>query len=73
MSKVKVHYTLTLEDGRVIDSSVQRGEPIEFNLGENKVIPGFEKAVKEMTVGEKKTVTIEPKDGYGEIIEDLII
>ena len=61
---VKVDYTLTLEDGTVYDTSSGK-EPIEFTIGENKLIPGFEDAVKGMKVGETKTVTIPPEEGYG--------
>jgi FKBP-type peptidyl-prolyl cis-trans isomerase 2 len=61
---VKVDYTLTLEDGTVYDTSSGK-EPIEFIIGENKVIPGFEDAVRGMEVGETKTVTIPPEEGYG--------
>jgi len=61
---VKVDYTLTLEDGTVYDTSSGK-EPIEFTIGENKVIPGFENAVIGMEVGETKTVTIPPEEGYG--------
>ena len=41
---VKVHYTGKLTDGQVFDSSVKRGEPIEFTMGQGQLIPGFEKA-----------------------------
>jgi FKBP-type peptidyl-prolyl cis-trans isomerase 2 len=63
--KVKVHYTGTLDDGRQFDSSVGR-DPLEFTLGSQQVIPGFDSAVTGMTPGDKKTVTIEPQDAYGE-------
>jgi peptidylprolyl isomerase len=53
---VKVHYTGTLADGSVFDSSLQR-EPLQFKLGCGQVIPGFEQAVLSMNVGETKTVT----------------
>lgn len=68
---VKVDYTLTLEDGTVYDTSSGK-EPIEFIIGENKVIPGFEDAVIGMEVGESKTVTIPPEEGYGMPSADLI-
>ena len=58
--KVAVHYTGTLEDGSVFDSSRERG-PLEFTLGAGEMIPGFENAVWGMKVGETKTVTI-PKN-----------
>jgi peptidylprolyl isomerase len=69
---VKVHYTGTLGDGTVFDTSVER-EPLEFTMGEGKVIPGFEEAVKGMKVGQSKTVTIQANDAYGPHRDDLII
>src|SRR3972149_982719 len=61
---VNVHFTLTI-GGKVVDSS--RGqEPLEFQVGMHQVIPGFEKALKGMKVGEKKTFQLSPDDGYGQ-------
>lgn len=67
-----VHYKGTLDDGSVFDSSYDRGEPIQFVEGRHQMIPGFEKAVIGMQVGEKTTVHIEPKDAYGEYDERKI-
>jgi len=68
---VKVHYTGTLtEEGTVFDSSEDR-EPLEFKLGEGKLIPGFEKAVVGMEEGDETTVEIESGDAYGQRREDL--
>ena len=68
---VKVHYTGTLEDGSVFDTS--RGqEPFEFILGSGNVIPGFDKAVNGMRVGEVKTVTIPADEAYGPYRDDLV-
>ena len=60
--KVKVHYTGTLDDGTTFDSSVERGEPIEFTCMAGQMIPGFDAAVKDMAVGETKTVRIPAAD-----------
>lgn len=62
---VRVHYTGTLEDGTVFDSSVERGEPIEFPLGQGFVIPGWEIGIAEMHVGEKAILTIPSALAYG--------
>ena len=64
--KVKVHYTGTLDDGSKFDSSVDRGEPIEFVCMAGQMIPGFDAAVEDMAVGEKKTVHIPAAEAYGE-------
>jgi peptidylprolyl isomerase len=68
---VKVHYTLKLADGTVYDTSVG-SEPLEFTLGQGKVIPGFEQAVIGMQVGETKTFTIPADQAYGQRSNDLI-
>ena len=68
---VKVHYTGTLEDGTVFDSSLD-SEPLEFTLGAGEMIPGFEEAVKGMQVGQSKTVTIPADKAYGPHHEDII-
>jgi len=68
----QVHYTGTLKDGTVFDTSVGR-EPLEFTLGEGQMIPGFEQAVLGMKIGESKTVTIPADDAYGPHRDDLIL
>jgi len=62
---VKVHYTGTLGDGTVFDSSQGR-DPLDFTVGSGQVIPGFDKAVTGMNVGDSKTFTIPCVDAYGE-------
>lgn len=62
---VRVHYTGTLDDGTVFDSSIGR-EPLEFRAGMGQMIPGFDAAVLEMEVGDKKTVHIPAAEAYGE-------
>ena len=63
---VSVHYTGTLIDGTKFDSSVDRGKPIEFELGKGMVIPGWEKGIEGMKVGEKRKLTIPYDLAYGE-------
>lgn len=62
-SNVTVHYTGTLMDGRMFDSSVKRGEPAQFAVGQ--VIEGWNEALVTMTKGEKRTLIIPPELGYG--------
>jgi FKBP-type peptidyl-prolyl cis-trans isomerase 2 len=68
---VKVHYTGKLESGEVFDSSEGR-EPLEFTVGKGEMIKGFDAAVVGMKVEEKKTVTLEPGEAYGEPKEELV-
>jgi FKBP-type peptidyl-prolyl cis-trans isomerase 2 len=68
---VKVHYTGKFEDGSVFDSSISN-EPISFQIGSKQVIPGFENALLGMTVGESKTVTLTPEEGYGTTRQEMI-
>ena len=68
---VKVDYTGTLENGTVFDTSVG-GEPLNFTLGAGQVIPGFEKAVLGMKVGESKTVTIPADEAYGQYNDNWV-
>ncbi len=70
--KVKVHYTGTLEDGTQFDSSVKR-DPLEFTLGEQQVIDGFDKAVTGMKAGDKKEVKLPPEEAYGPRYEELVL
>mgnify|MGYP001045793763 CR=1 FL=1 len=66
--KVGVGYVGTLDDGTVFDSSL---EPLEFEIGKKMMLPAFENAVVGMNIGDTKTVTIPPKDAYGEYEEGL--
>jgi len=63
---VKVHYTGRLTDGRIFDSSIEaKRDPIEFELGAGRVIPGWERGIAGMCVGEKRILSIPPELGYG--------
>ena len=56
--KVKVHYVGTLTDGKKFDSSRDRGQPFEFDLGEGRVIAGWDEILTKMQIGSTYTVTI---------------
>tara|TARA_Y100001935_G_scaffold224416_1_gene200683 strand:- start:94548 stop:94976 length:429 start_codon:yes stop_codon:yes gene_type:complete len=62
---VKVHYTGKLQNGEVFDSSVER-EPLEFTLGQGQLIPGFEKAIIGLKVGDSTTTNIPSAEAYGD-------
>ncbi len=70
-STLKVNYTGKLSDGQIFDTSEGK-EPIEFTLGEGRLIPGFEKGLIDMKLNEKKTITIVKEEAYGEVNQDLI-
>ncbi|HCK65934.1 MAG TPA: hypothetical protein DHW49_06690 [Anaerolineae bacterium] len=63
---VSVHYTGKFQDGGVFDSSVSRGEPIEFVLGQGMVIKGWDEGIAMMKVGGKAQLIIPPDLAYGE-------
>lgn len=62
---VRIHYTGTLNDGTVFDSSQGR-EPLEFTVGSGEIIPGLDNALPGMSVGEEKSVAIPADDAYGQ-------
>jgi len=68
---VSVHYTGTLDDGTVFDSSAG-GDPISFTLGEGQVIAGFENAIEGMGIGDEKTETIGAENAYGPHRDELM-
>ncbi|MBV7408620.1 peptidylprolyl isomerase [Maritimibacter sp. DP1N21-5] len=62
--KVRIHYTGTLTDGTVFDSSEGR-DPLEFTVGSGQIIAGLDKALPGMTVGDKKSVPVPADEAYG--------
>ncbi len=68
---VTIEYTLTV-DGEILDSSEEEG-PLEYLQGHGNVIPGLEKALAGVKVGESKKVIVAPADGYGEVEEDAFM
>ena len=69
---VKVHNTGKLANGEQFDSSIGK-DPLEFTVGAGQMIAGFDAALPGMKVGDKKTINIVAKDGYGETDETAII
>ena len=69
---VKVHYTGKLNDGEVFDTSADR-EPLEFTIGENKLIPDFEQAIIGMEPGDSKSIQIACENAYGPHQEEMVM
>lgn len=69
---VKVHYTGKLEDGTAFDTSIGY-DPLQFTIGENQVISGFEDAVVGMNPGESKTVKVPADKAYGPHREEMVV
>lgn len=68
---ILVEYTAKLEEGSVFEKTPKE-KPLEFKVGENQVVPGFEKAVLGMALNEEKTFTLKPAEGFGERRDNLV-
>lgn len=69
---VSIEYTLTLEDKTVIDSNVG-AEPLTYVQGNRQIIPGLEKELMGLKVGDSKDVTVTPQEGYGPVNEEAFV
>jgi FKBP-type peptidyl-prolyl cis-trans isomerase 2 len=70
-STVHVHYTGTLDDGTMFDSSRER-DPLAFEIGAGQVIPGFDENIKGLSQGDTAKFRLEPAQAYGERRDDLV-
>ena len=68
---VSIHYTLTNDDGEVLDSSIG-DDALVYLHGEGNIIPGLENALRGKAVGDKFNVRIEAEDAYGEMVDEMI-
>ncbi len=68
---VKVHYTGTLDDGTVFDTS-KDGSPLEFTIGKGQLLQGFEQGVIGLSEGESKNIKIPADEGYGTHRQELV-
>lgn len=65
------HYTLTLDSGEIVDSSDGK-DPLTVLIGGNQIIPGLEKELIGLTIGDKKDVKVQPEEAYGTTVDELI-
>ncbi len=65
-TRVSIEYTLRLEDKAVIDTNVG-SEPLTYVQGSDQIVPGLQKGLEGMRIGESKQVTIKPEEGYGAV------
>jgi peptidylprolyl isomerase len=70
--RAKLHYTGRLEDGKVFDTTRGR-QPLEITLGEGNVIPGFEKEIIDMEIGDSKTFIVDPVEAFGPRRDELVV
>lgn len=68
---VSMEYTLTV-DGKIVDTSTG-GDPLEYLHGSGNIIPGLEREMEGMSIGESKSVVVAPADGYGEVDEEAFV
>ncbi|UOA10646.1 peptidylprolyl isomerase [Methylobacter sp. S3L5C] len=68
---VSIHYTLTNDEGEVLDSSIGE-EVLVYLQGSGNIVPGLENALVGKVIGDKFTVRIAPEEAYGELMDDMI-
>ena len=66
---VSIEYTLTLDSGTKVDSNVG-GEPLKFTQGQSQILPALQEALVGLAVGDSKSVTLAPEEGYGPVHEE---
>ena len=69
---VSIEYTLKLDKMGVVDSNVG-SSPLTFEQGSHKIVPGLDKAVLGMKVGDSKKVTVPPEEGYGSVVNEAVV
>ncbi len=69
--KVVIHYEGKLKDGTIFDTSIGK-EPLEFVFGSGSIIPGLEKGLEGLEKGDKKEISVNAKDAYGEVNPEAV-
>jgi len=70
-SKIKFHYSVAIEDGTIVDSTIDES-PLEVQLGSGELLPKLEEGLVGMAQGEEKQITLLPEDAFGPVLEDAI-
>lgn len=65
-SQVQLHFEVSLENGVVIDSTFHRDEPVSLTMGDESLLPGFEKVLINLRAGDTRTAHLEPSQAFGE-------
>ena len=65
-SRVTLHFALRLEDGQVVDSTFEKA-PATLNIGDGNLPQGFERHILGLSVGDRRTVRVEPADAFGQV------
>lgn len=65
-AKVDLHFEVSLENGTVIDSTFDRGEPVSLVVGDGNLLPGFEKVLINLQAGDTRTASLSPEEAFGQ-------
>ena len=65
-SKVDLHFEVSLENGTVIDSTFDRGEPVSLVVGDGSLLEGFEKVLINLQAGDTRTASLSPEEAFGQ-------
>jgi FKBP-type peptidyl-prolyl cis-trans isomerase SlpA len=65
-SLVKLHFEVSLENGTIIDSTFNRDAPVSLTIGDESLLPGFEKVLMNLRAGDTRTAHLEPEQAFGE-------
>lgn len=65
-SEVKLHFEVSLENGTMVDSTFSRDEPVSLTIGDESLLPGFEKVLINLRAGDTRTAHLDPEQAFGE-------
>jgi FKBP-type peptidyl-prolyl cis-trans isomerase SlyD len=71
--EISIEYTLKLEDQTVVDTNAGTDQPLIYIHGSKQIIPGLEKSMEGMKIGETRKITVVPEEGYGSVDQDAFL